>query len=122
MTRILVIDDEEQIRQLLRIMLEKDGYGVIDAADGEDGLQLFRRERPDLVITDLIMPKKDGLSTIMELKQEFPAVKIIAVSGGGAIEPKRYLSLAQGLGALRVLYKPIMRDELITMVRQLLAQ
>jgi len=107
MARILVVDDEEQVRLLLRIFLEKKGHEVIEAVDGEEGINLYRQTPTDLIITDLIMPKKDGLNMIMELKKEFPKVKIIAISGGGAIEPKRYLALAQGLGAGRILYKPI---------------
>ena len=101
-------------------MLELEGHEVVDAPDGKLGLQLFREEGADLVITDIIMPEKAGLETIMELRKDYPGVKIIAISGGGAIEPRVYLHYAKEAGAMRTLPKPFEREELLEGVRELL--
>ena len=87
MKRILVVDDEAQIRTMLTQMLEQEGYEVQTAENGEDGFNLVRKQVFDLVITDMIMPVKDGLKFIMELIKDYPELKILAISGGGAIKP-----------------------------------
>lgn len=120
MARILIIDDESQIRSMLRLMLERVGYEVIEAADGMDGIRQYRDNPADLIITDLIMPNKDGIGMIIELKKEFPKVKIIAMSGGGVNRPEGYLDGAKKLGATRTLIKPIDRDEMINAVKETL--
>lgn len=120
MARILIIDDESQIRSMLRLMLERVGYEVIEAADGMDGIRQYRDNPADLIITDLIMPNKDGIGMIIELKKEFPEVKIIAMSGGGVNRPEGYLDGAKKLGATRTLTKPIDRDEMINAVKETL--
>ncbi len=120
MARILIIDDESQIRSMLRLMLERVGYEVIEAADGMDGIRQYRDNPADLIITDLIMPNKDGIGMIIELKKEFPKVKIIAMSGGGVNRPEGYLDGAKKLGATRTLTKPIDRDEMIDAVTETL--
>jgi DNA-binding NtrC family response regulator len=120
MARILIIDDESQIRSMLRLMLERVGYDVIEAADGMEGIKQYRDNPADLIITDLIMPNKDGIGTIIELKKEFPQVKIIAMSGGGVNRPEGYLDGAKKLGATRTLTKPIDRDEMLNAVRETL--
>ncbi|GAG15292.1 unnamed protein product, partial [marine sediment metagenome] len=118
--RILVIDDDDQIREMLRQMLEREGYEVVDAPDGKVGMRLFRKQPPELVITDLIMPEKEGIETITELRGEFPEVKIIAMTGGGRIPPEVYLRVAKRLGAMRTFAKPIEREELLEAIRELL--
>ena len=84
MSRILIIEDDEHVRGMLRKMLERIGYDVFDAPDGKEGLDFYRNTPVDLVITDILMPEKEGIQTIMELRREFPDVKIIAISGGEA--------------------------------------
>jgi DNA-binding response OmpR family regulator len=121
MARILVIDDEPEIRTILRQILEGAGYEVVDASNGWEGLRRYSEKPADLVITDLVMPEKEGIETIMELKRNFPGVKIIAISGGGHVGPDKYLSLAGGLGALRTFAKPFNIKELLTAVQELLA-
>ena len=116
MARVLVIDDEPQIRSMLRIMLERAGYEVEEAPDGIEGIRIYRNNPVDLIISDLIMPNKDGIGMIIELKKEFPDVKIIAMSGGGLNKPEGYLEGAKKLGAQRTLTKPIDRDELLRTV------
>ena len=118
--RILVIDDDEQMRVLLRQVMEWSGFTVDDAENGRKGMQIQRRQPVDLVITDLIMPEQEGLETISLLKKEFPAVKIVAISGGGRIGPEAYLPAARELGADLVFSKPFDVKEFVAAVRGLL--
>ena len=120
MARILVIDDEAMIRNLLTRILEREGYDVVTASNGEDGIKIHRENPADLIITDLIMPDKEGIETIMELRRDFQDVKIIAMSGGGKIDPETYLHIAKTIGALKTLAKPFDRKELLTTIRELL--
>jgi CheY-like chemotaxis protein len=117
---ILVIDDDETIRVLLRTILEREGYRVVDAPDGDKGLRQYQESPTDLVITDLIMPGKEGIETIRDLRKKFPHVKIIAVSGGGRIGPESYLKMAKGVGALRTLSKPFDRLVLLKTVQEVM--
>lgn len=120
MSRVLIIDDDEQILSLVRRILEREGHEVLDACDGNQGTKLCRQTRIDLVITDIIMPEKEGLETIIELKRALPGIKIIAISGGARIEPGDYLNMAAKLGAQRTLTKPFNREDLLQAVRDLL--
>ena len=122
MGRVLVIDDEPQIRSMLRMMLERAGHEVEEAPDGIEGIRIYRNNPVDLIISDLIMPNKDGIGMIIELKKEFPDVKIIAMSGGGLNKPEGYLEGAKKLGAQRTLTKPIDRDELLRTVNDILKE
>ncbi len=117
MKRILVVDDEAQIRTMLTQMLEQEGYTVDTAQNGEEGLTMIGRHTYDLVVTDMIMPVKDGLKFIMELVNDYPEMKILAISGGGAIKAERYLTMAGYLGDIATLEKPFKRDVLLEMVR-----
>lgn len=118
MKRILVVDDEAQIRTMLTQMLELEGYAVHTAENGEEGLALVGRYTFDLVITDMIMPVKDGLKFIMELIRDYPDLKILAISGGGAIKAERYLTMAGYLGDIATLEKPFKREVLLDLVRK----
>ncbi len=120
MARLLIIDDEEQFRKMLRQMLERAGYEVAEAADGEKGEQLYRQQPADLIIIDIFMPEKEGIETIIELKHEFPDVKMIAVSGGGRNDGMRYLRHAERLGADRIFEKPFERQELLSAIAEIL--
>ncbi len=120
METILIIDDEAPIRSMVRLILERAGYTVLEAPDGAEGIRVFRATPADLIITDLIMPNKDGIGMIIELKKEFPAVKIIAMSGGGLNRPEGYLRGAQKLGAAFTLSKPLNRTDLLRTVRDTL--
>ena len=119
MARILVIDDEEEIRTILRQTLEGAGYEVTAVPDGNEGLKQYSLNPADVVITDLVMPEKEGIETIMDLKRSFPGVKIIAISGGGHVGPEEYLRLAIGLGAQKALSKPFGLGDLLKAVREL---
>ena len=118
MKRILVVDDEAQIRTMLTQMLEQEGYEVLTAENGEEGLTLVQKHAFDLVITDMIMPVKDGLKFIMELIKDYPDLKILAISGGGAIKAERYLTMAGYLGDIATLEKPFKRERLLELVRK----
>jgi len=122
MALILIIDDETKIREVLRQILERAGYEVMEASDGREGINLYRERQADLIITDIVMPKKDGLETITDLRIEFPGSKIIAISGGGRLDPKPYLELAEGFGADRLLTKPFGHEELLEAVQDLLGR
>ena len=104
MVSILIIDDNQTVRRLLRQVLEGVGYSVVDASNGREGLSRFRQDPTDLVITDILMPDKDGLETILELRREFPDVKIIAFTGETG--QGNFLDVAKLLGANRTLTKP----------------
>jgi CheY-like chemotaxis protein len=117
MERVLVIDDEPQIRSMLRLMLERAGYEVEEAPDGMEGIRIYRENPVDLIVSDLIMPNKDGIGMMIELKKEFPDIKIIAMSGGGLNKPEGYLEGAKKLGANWTLTKPIDREELLHAVK-----
>ncbi len=119
--QILVIDDEKTILALLRQLFERQGYHVLTASDGNVGIQTFKNNPVDLVIVDLLMPGKDGIETIQELKCLDPAIKIIAISGGGIIQPDLYLKLARKFGAIYSFKKPIKNDKLLTFVVNLFA-
>lgn len=118
MKRILVVDDEAQIRTMLTQMLEQEGYTVFTAENGEEGLAMVGRHAFDLVVTDMIMPVKDGLKFIMELIRDYPDLKILAISGGGAIKAERYLTMAGYLGDIATLEKPFKRDAFLDLVRK----
>jgi len=109
-TSILVIDDEEPVRAYLRMILEKEGYSVRDAEDGDVGLEQCRETVPDVVITDLVMPRKGGLQTIKELRRDYPSVRIIAISGFGNEEN---MQLARSFGADEVWTKVDLRLKLL---------
>ena len=122
MARILVIDDDPQIRDVLKQFLEREGYEVAVAPDGNAGLRLHRADSAGLLITDIVMPEKEGLETIMEFRHHFPAVPIIAVSGGGKNGPQDYLNPARALGAQKTFSKPFDFQELLAAVRELLPE
>ncbi len=122
MAKILIIDDDVQIRKLLQNLLDRAGYEVAVAADGKEGLDAYRRAPADLIITDLIMPEKEGIEMILELRQESPVVKIIAISGGARIAPENYLRMAESLGASRTFSKPVDRKALLAAIEELLAE
>ena len=121
MASILVIEDEPLIRQVLVKVLRREGHEVREAGHGIAGLKLFRERPAELVITDLVMPEQEGLATIIELREVDPGVRIIAISGGMAQDPKLYLLLAEKLGANRVLGKPFLQQELLALVAEVLA-
>lgn len=122
MALILVVDDDDQVRKMLRISLQLAGYSVVVASDGRRGIKLQRLEPADLIITDILMPNKEGFQTITELRQEFPETKIVAISGGSdTVRTEDFLNIATKLGANCALQKPVERTILLDVLEKLLA-
>jgi two-component system, response regulator, stage 0 sporulation protein F len=115
MATILVIDDEEIIRVLLRSALEAAGYEVMEAANGREGLELYRKKSMNLVITDILMPELNGLDMLLELTREFLDAKVIAISGVGG--ERNVLDVAKLLGARQTFRKPFSIPDLLGAVR-----
>jgi DNA-binding NtrC family response regulator len=114
--RILVVDDDASIRRTLNTLLTKAGYEVIQAADGSEAVQLWRDRGGDLVITDLHMPRKDGIETIIELLSHSPGIRIIAMSGGGQTKRLDLLGNMALLGTVLTIEKPFTLAEMMAMV------
>ena len=121
MAKILVVDDEPDLREILKVMLEGAGHEVTVAGDGHAATRLLGTERVDLILTDIFMPGKDGLETIMEIRRDHPAVKIIAMSGGGRTGALGYLDDAVRLGAVGSILKPFEEARVLRTVRDALA-
>jgi CheY-like chemotaxis protein len=128
MARILVIDDDSDVRTLMVYELRVAGHEVRGASDGAKGLTLQRESPADVVVTDIYMPEKEGIETIRDLKQEFPRVKIIAISGGGRNLSARAFSghdlrvVAGELGVIAVLQKPFETRELLRSIESALGE
>ena len=121
MANVLLIDDEEDVRFSLRCLLEEGGHEVFEASDGEEGISQLKKmiaasQGSDVIITDIFMPKKDGFSTINEIKELAPETKIIAISGGGPSAPGLFLDMSTALGTDHVLAKPISSEQLLEAV------
>ncbi len=122
MAGILIIDDDYQVLRALRLILEADGHEVHDAPDGKTALRRFAGSPTELVITDILMPEQDGVETVIELKREFADARIIAISGGGRIDSKEYLKMAERLGVPHTFSKPFNRGELLQAIQELLGE
>lgn len=113
MTRVLIIDDENLVRSAFRMALERAGFEIMEAASGRLGIDCLTRNGVDLVITDLIMPDKDGFETIREIRDLQPALPIIAVTGGGPAGPDELLDRVRQMGVAVTLRKPVTRGDLL---------
>lgn len=120
MSRILIMDDDDRFRKMLREMLEVAGHEVVDAPDGKIGTKLYREDPADLIILDIFMPEKEGIETVIELKRDFPDVKIIAISAGGRMGQFDYLERAKTFGALKSFAKPFDRREMLEAIDECL--
>jgi DNA-binding response OmpR family regulator len=118
--RIIVIDDQEYIRRVVRRALEREGHQVLDASDGEMGLQMLARHGADVVITDIFMPGLDGILTLRRIRKEVPGVKVIVMSGGDSSGRLDLRKDAEMLGAVKSLPKPFDASELVEIVRSVL--
>jgi CheY-like chemotaxis protein len=121
MALILVIDDDAPVRELIRRVLVKDGYEVVEAPNGKVGVALFEQKRPDLVITDILMPEMEGAETIIHIRSHRPHAKIIAISGGSQLlDSSVCLRVGEMVGASAMLVKPINKSDLLRAVHELL--
>lgn len=115
--KILVVDDDAAVRKFISITLKRENHTVFEADNGKTGLQILQTQHDiSLMITDLIMPEMEGIETIIAVKQKYPAIKILAISGGGKVSPENYLVLANALGANNTLKKPFSGQELIKVI------
>ena len=119
--RILVINDFKMILMVLAEMLKLEGYEVMTASDGDEGIESFRNTPADLVITDMVMPIKMGIDVIMELREDFPNLDIIAMSGGGDFGPEVELDIARGFNTYTIT-KPFNQERLLTAIRKIFAK
>jgi CheY-like chemotaxis protein len=122
MARILVVDDEAPVRDVLGQQLGRAGHDVALASDGQEALRSLREAPADVVILDLIMPEKDGTEALREIRRDFPRTRVIAISGGGVAGPKGYLQIATLLGADRTLTKPFAVKEIHRLIEEVLAE
>ena len=122
MSRILIIDDNPDVLNALHHVLAEEGHDVAYAPTSAEGIRLHHENPFDLILTDIVMPDKEGISTIIELRKEFPRLRIIAMSGGGDFEPYGYLDIARRVGADRTIPKPFSRQELLEAVNDVLAR
>jgi CheY-like chemotaxis protein len=120
MSRVLVIEDNEDMRAMLVLKLQLEGFDVVGARDGTGALDLLDRQPADVIVTDLFMPDKDGIETIEEVRRRFPLAKIVAMSGWQSAQGPNYLEVAREIGAVRTLRKPFEPDELVRIVREVL--
>ncbi|MGA3008465.1 MAG: response regulator [Opitutaceae bacterium] len=120
MARILLIDDDVTVRTILCLALAEMGHNVVEARDGKEGLKLFKTGNFDLVITDLVMPEKEGFEVLTTIRKKNPSIKVIAMSGGGMHNAVNYLHTAKLMGAAKLLEKPFSNEALMSAINDLL--
>jgi len=113
---ILVVDDDHGIRVLLERWLVAEGYAVTVAADGDEAIEAFEQRSFHLMVTDIIMPDREGIETLLEVRKRWPQCKIIAMSGGGRVDAEQFLALAGNLGADATLKKPFRREAFLELL------
>ena len=118
--KVLIIDDDELVRMTFKSIISRAGYTIFEADNGSKGLDLFKKEKPQVVVTDILMPDKEGLETITEMREFNSDAKIIAISGGGSTNNMSFLQLAKEVGADHTLSKPIRPSALLTAIEALL--
>ncbi|WP_054700766.1 response regulator [Desulfosarcina cetonica] len=118
MKSILIVDDDANARDALRRILERAGFTVLQACDGNEAIERFNDHHPDLVIMDLFMPEKEGLETIFDLKREHKEIKIIAISGGWKVGSQNYLEAAMEIGACDYIAKPFSSEALMATINK----
>ncbi len=122
MRKILIIDDEPEIRELLKEVFERKGYEAAVASGGKEGIKLYNESPADVVIMDIMMPDKDGFETMRDIKSDFPDANIIAISGGSAINAEKYKELLEHYGVKYTFQKPVGYKKLIAAIEDLCGQ
>ena len=120
MPGVLIVEDDKELREMLKMSLLRRSFTVFEAENGKDAITHFKPGITDLVVTDLIMPEEDGLKVVIKLRELKPSIKIIAISGGGKVGPGSYLNLAKALGADAIYSKPFSINDLTLKIEQLL--
>lgn len=118
--KVLIIDDDDIVLVVVKQYLEKEGYTVFAQSDSQSIDAFIVKFEPDILITDILMPDKDGIEIIRQVKSQFPAIPVIAISAGGRIDAKFHLRHIEMLGADAIMKKPIDKDELINNIRKLI--
>ena len=119
MIKILVIDDDELVKNMISSVLRKNNFEVVSASNGVEGVNVAKKVEPNIVLTDMLMPDKEGVETIIEVKQALPEVKVIAMSGGGQEKNMTFLQMAKKVGADCVLQKPFKPSDLVSMIKEM---
>jgi len=120
MANILLVEDDELVRDMLTQMLQRASHQVLTATNGEEAIEVLKKAHPDIMITDIIMPKMSGITLISEVKNRHPTMEIIAISGGGRLDPTGYLDLSESLGATASFEKPVDKAALLMAIDLLL--
>lgn len=120
--RVLVADDDPIQRAIVSELLDLAGYDCEEAEDGEEALEALRRRPADLVVLDMLMPGKDGIEVLIEIRKAWPETRVLTISAGGLMSPGQLLHLAEGLGADATMTKPLRRGEFVGAVRELLGR
>jgi len=120
MATILLVEDDDLVRDMLAQMLERASHTLITANNGEEAVEVLKNTEPDIMITDIIMPKKSGITLISEVKNKHPDMEIIAISGGGRLDPTGYLDLSESIGATVSFEKPVDKLALLMAIDLLL--
>lgn len=120
MAKILLVEDDNLVRDMLTQVLQRANHEVICATNGEEATEYLKNNTPDIMVTDIIMPKKSGITLISEVKNRHPNLEIIAISGGGRLDPTGYLDLSESLGASVSFEKPIDNTALLMAIDLLL--
>jgi YesN/AraC family two-component response regulator len=120
MANILLVEDDELVRDMLTQMLQRESHQVSTAANGEEAIEVLKKTHPDIMVTDIIMPKMSGITLISEVKNRHPNMEIIAISGGGRLDPTGYLDLSESLGAAASFQKPVDKAALLMAIDLLL--
>lgn len=120
MAKILLVEDDDLVRDMLMQVLQRATHEVQTASDGEEATEILKTMEPDIMIADLIMPKKSGITLISEVKNKHPKMEIIAISGGGRLDPTGYLDLSESLGATVSFEKPVDKSALLMAIDLLL--
>lgn len=118
---ICIIDDDASVRRTLSAQLEAAGFATVEANDGTAGLEMIKTRRPAVAVVDIIMPEREGLSTIQEIRDTYPDTRVLAISGGGIGGADRYLQFAESLGAHDTMMKPLRATEFVDRIKRLLA-
>jgi len=122
MKSVLVVDDEPGMREMVKQLLLNEGYHVLEASNGKHAMEFLKNESPELVITDIIMEEMDGVEIILEIRENYPDIKIIAMSGGSKISSEDYLESASDLGADRIFNKPFALSDMLNAVKELIEE
>lgn len=120
MAKILLVEDDDLVRDMLAQVLQRASHEVTSAVDGEAASEMLRTAEPDIMVTDIIMPKKSGITLISEVRNQHPNMEIIAISGGGRLDPTGYLDLSESLGATVSFEKPIDKSALLMAIELLM--